>query len=123
VATGTGRFRPAARLRRAGEFQHVMRHGRRGSVSLFIVLAARTSGPEPRQGSRLGITVSRRVGSAVERNRIKRVVREWFRSERVNLASDTDLVVIARSAANGRRSGELREALTEASRRAGARRA
>jgi ribonuclease P protein component len=123
VATGTGRFRPADRLRRAVEFQHVMRHGRRGSVPLFIVLAAPTAEPEPGRSGRLGITVSRRVGSAVERNRIKRVVREWFRRERGGLAPDVDLVVIARSAANGRGSADLCEALSEATRRAGARRA
>ena len=123
MATGTGRFRPADRLRRAGEFQHVLRHGRRGTVPLFIVLAAPPPGPEPGRSARLGITVSRRVGAAVERNRIKRVVREWFRGTRGGLAPDADLVVIARSAANGRSSAELREALTEAVRRAGARRA
>jgi ribonuclease P protein component len=92
-------------------------------VPLFIVLAAPSAEPEPGRTARLGITVSRRVGSAVERNRIKRVVREWYRHERSGLAPDADLVVIARSAANGRSSAELRAALTEAARRAGARRA
>jgi ribonuclease P protein component len=119
----TGRFSPADRLRRAGEFQHVMRHGRRGTVPLFIVLVERAADAEPGRCPRLGITVSRRVGSAVERNRIKRVIREWFRRERAGFAPGADLVVIARSAANGRGSAELREALTEAARRAGARRA
>ena len=123
MATGSGRFRPVDRLRRAVEFQHVMRHGRRGTVPLFIVLAAPAAEPEPGRRSRLGITVSRRVGAAVERNRIKRIVREWFRRERDGLAPDADLVVIARSAANGRSSAELREALSEAARRAGASRA
>jgi ribonuclease P protein component len=119
VATGTGRFRPADRLRRPGEFQHVMRHGRRGAVPLFIVLAVRPRGLEPGRRTRLGITVSRRVGSAVERNRIKRAGREWFRRERSGLAPGADLVVVARSAAAGRPAAELREALSEAARRAG----
>ena len=48
---------------------------------------------------RLGITVSRRVGNAVVRNRLKRRVREWYRRERSALASGLDLVVIARPAA------------------------
>jgi len=101
-----------------------MRHGRRGAVPLFIVLAERAVEPAPgRSGPRLGITVSRRVGAAVERNRIKRVVREWFRRERGGLAPGVDLVVIARSAAAGCGSAELGAALTEAARRAGATRA
>ena len=44
---------------------------------------------------RLGITVTRKVGNAVRRNRIKRLVREWFRSRQRELAP-CDLVVIAK---------------------------
>ncbi len=44
---------------------------------------------------RLGITVTRRVGKAVRRNRIKRVVREWFRARQQEL-KPCDLVVVAR---------------------------
>jgi len=49
--------------------------------------------------ARLGITVSRRVGSAVARARVKRRVREWFRRTRDALQSGKDLVVIARAGA------------------------
>jgi ribonuclease P protein component len=48
---------------------------------------------------RLGVTVSRRVGNAVVRNRIKRGVREWFRRSRKGLEERVDLVVIARASA------------------------
>jgi len=48
---------------------------------------------------RLGVTVSRRVGKAVVRNRIKRAIREWFRQSRENLGDRLDLVVIARASA------------------------
>jgi len=47
--------------------------------------------------TRLGLVVSRRVGGAVVRNRVKRVVREWFRRHRSLLPKGVDLVVIARS--------------------------
>lgn len=45
---------------------------------------------------RLGVTVSRKVGNAVVRNRVKRWIREWFRQERVRMAPGTEVVVIAR---------------------------
>ena len=45
--------------------------------------------------ARLGITVTRKVGNAVRRNRIKRLVREWFRGVREGVES-CDLVVIAK---------------------------
>ena len=46
--------------------------------------------------SRIGITVSRKVGNAVIRNRFKRRLREWFRATRHEFETDVDLVVIAR---------------------------
>jgi ribonuclease P protein component len=50
---------------------------------------------------RLGITVSRKVGGAVTRNRVKRRVREWFRARRGSLGGGLDWVVIARAPAAG----------------------
>jgi ribonuclease P protein component len=50
-------------------------------------------------GPRLGITASRRVGGAVQRNRVKRRIREWFRGAKTNISGDLDLVVIARRGA------------------------
>jgi ribonuclease P protein component len=49
---------------------------------------------------RLGITVGRKVGSAVRRNRVKRRVREFFRIHREELQPAHDLVVIARPGAD-----------------------
>ena len=49
-------------------------------------------GPVPR----LGVTASRKVGNAVARNRVKRGIREWFRTERDLLPRSVDIVVIAR---------------------------
>lgn len=46
--------------------------------------------------ARLGLTVSRKVGNAVVRNRVKRRVREWFRHEGRALTEGFELVVIAR---------------------------
>lgn len=49
---------------------------------------------------RLGLTVSRKVGNAVVRNRVKRRAREWFRQGRDELAAGVEVVVIARRAAS-----------------------
>ncbi len=51
-------------------------------------------------GARLGITASRKVGGAVERNRVKRRVREWFRRSQAALVPELELVVIARRGAS-----------------------
>ena len=49
--------------------------------------------------ARLGVTVSRKVGNAVVRNRVKRQIREWFRRDGQTLVAGRDIVVIARFSA------------------------
>ncbi len=84
----------SARLRRRREYLAVQQEGRRRHTAHFVVIVR----PAPGDGARLGITASSRVGNAVVRNRVKRVVREVFRRRRHRLASD-DLVVIAKPGA------------------------
>jgi ribonuclease P protein component len=96
----TGRFQPADRLRRSVEFQQVIRRGRRVAGGAFVVICAqRRERPGAARQIRLGITVSRKVGNAVVRNRVKRRIREWFRADRGSLGAGVDLVVIGRAAA------------------------
>jgi ribonuclease P protein component len=52
-------------------------------------------------GALLGVTVSKKVGTAVERNRVKRRIREWFRHNCSLLPPDIAVVVIARRGAAG----------------------
>ena len=79
------------RLRKRSEFDAVHRGGRKVVGRWFVFLFLdRDAGP-----TRLGLTVGRRVGGAVRRNRVKRLVREVFRRRREEFPPG-DLVVIAR---------------------------
>lgn len=82
----------SARVRKRREFLALQSSGRRMPTRHFLVVAGRApSGPV-----RIGITVTRKIGCAVERNRVKRNVREVFRRERSRLGAGLSLVVIAR---------------------------
>ena len=88
-------FHAADRLHRRAEFLRVQRAGARIQTDHFVVYAARF--PES-QAVRLGTTVSRRLGNAVMRNRIKRRIRECFRlSLRGKLPAGTAIVIIGRA--------------------------
>ncbi len=86
----------AARLRRRHEFLGLQRDGRRNHTDHLVVIRRPSSGPV----SRLGVTVSSRVGNAVVRNRLKRVLRELFRQCRTDLTPPTDILVIAKPGAD-----------------------
>lgn len=101
----------AARLRRRREFVEVQQRGRRLYSGEVLVLALETGAARPR----IGITVSSKVGNAVERNRVKRWVREAWRAARAELPP-VDLVVIARPSAKAMGLDGARRALASARR-------
>src|SRR5215510_592584 len=85
--------RSAVRRRmRRGDFLEATRLGARRTTRFFIVFVFERGDGAP---ERLGITVTRKVGGAVRRNRIKRLAREWFRARRGEFGS-CDLVLIAK---------------------------
>jgi ribonuclease P protein component len=81
------------RLSRSGDFDRVFRSGRShgGREFVLYVFPRGEDGPP-----RLGMSVSRKVGGAVDRNRVKRLVREAFAREAGALPPGTDAVVVAR---------------------------
>ena len=96
MGTGGQRFPRGARLRDPRDFTRVNRSGqRRASTHFVAVVAPARDDTAPK----LGLAVGRRVGNAVARNRVKRLVREWFRRSRTQLPPATDWVVIARQGA------------------------
>jgi len=99
-AAGGGRRR--RRLSRSAEFERVYRQGR-SKANRYLVLYAfpREEDTDDDDGPRLGLSVSRRVGGAVDRTRVKRVLREAFWQEAERLPGDSDYVVVARPDAKG----------------------
>ncbi len=92
------RFPKSARLLRSPEFDRVQKGAetKKAHAAHFTVLVARRQDGD---GPRLGIIASRRVGSAVRRNRAKRLIREYFRSIRTEL-DGVDIVVVVKTGAD-----------------------
>ena len=96
-----GRSPKRRRLSRSAEFERVYRQGR-SKANRYLVLYAFPRGEEQgdaddaQEGPRLGLSVSRRVGGAVDRTKVKRVLREAFWAEAERLPSGSDYVVVAR---------------------------
>jgi ribonuclease P protein component len=85
------------RLSRSAEFERVYRQGRsKGNRFLVLYAFPRDDADGDSEGPRLGLSVSRKVGGAVERSRVKRTVREAFWQEVERLPADADYVVVAR---------------------------
>lgn len=92
---GDQRLQPVERLRCPRAYRRVFQQGKKLYSPLFILYLLPTSRPY----SRLGLAVSKRIGPAVVRNRVKRRLREVFRRHKDLLDPHCDVVAVARSAA------------------------
>jgi ribonuclease P protein component len=94
-SAGSQRLPQSARLRKRREFLRLSKSGSRIQSASFVVISGKNGGGE----SRLGITVSGKVGNSVTRNRVKRHIREFFRRRRAEWPAGVDFLVIARPGA------------------------
>jgi ribonuclease P protein component len=90
---GVASRRRSGRLSRSAEFDRVYRQGRSVANRYLVLYAFPRGGEEP---PRVGLSVGRKVGGAVERNQLKRLLREaWARQGQV-LPAGHDVVIVAR---------------------------
>jgi ribonuclease P protein component len=84
------------RLSRSAEFERVYRQGRSIGNRHLVLYTFPRAGATTDAGPRLGVSVSRKVGGAVDRNLVKRLLREAFSASAERIPSDRDVVVVAR---------------------------
>ena len=107
MTKGGRTFSPEYRLRCRRDYGLVRDRGRKRHTPHYIVIVMhRTCGP-----TRLGLTVSRKVGGAVVRNRVKRLLREFFRTRYEQLPHHADISIIAKKGASTLSFAELCEEL------------
>ena len=106
---GSATLPRSARLLTVHDFRRVYGRGRRVSGRQIVVVAL----PRRAPGHRLGGSVSKEHGSAVRRNKLKRLLREAFRLERATLLGAFDLVLIPKTPRARLQLAELRRELSQ----------
>lgn len=89
------RFRPIQRVKARSDFLRISSASRRVHTPHFVVLVA----GRPDEATRLGITVTKKIGNSVARNRVRRLVREVFRRNGDLFPAGSDVIFIARAGA------------------------
>ena len=87
------RLRKNERITKGTDFEIVFEKGRRYSTKNFIIILYKNN----KDVRRLGMAVSRKVGGAVKRNRVKRLLREYFRLNKDQFPDGHDMVFIAKA--------------------------
>ncbi len=124
-------FPASLRLKKRREFLFVQGRGKKIHLRNFLVFV--TKGRSPRRGTaslpeslaeppptRIGVTVTRKIGNAVARNRIKRLIREGFRRRRRDFAPGLDIVWVAKRGASAIHYSDVLAQIDDLLRRLGA---
>jgi len=107
LGMGSFSFSQEERIAKRAEFIDLNLHGTRYYTENFVVILKQNT----RDITRLGITVSRRVGNSVRRNRIKRSIREFFRLSKQRIPKGYDIMIIALGKSNRLNFSKVQEEL------------
>jgi len=102
------------RLTRSEDFKRVRRSGKSYAHPLVVLIVQKSDQPRVR----VGVAAGRTVGTAVARNRTKRLLREVMRALLPNIASNLDLILIARSGLSSATLEDTRQAIDNLLKRA-----
>ena len=94
-------------MRKSADFSRVYREGRSKADEMLVLYCLKNEAAK----TRLGISVSKKVGNSVIRHRVKRLVKEAFRLHEDAIRQGYDCVVVARNAARGKTYAEIEAAL------------
>lgn len=98
---GTPDARRRRRLSRSGDFDRVYREGSSRGNRFFVLYSFARGEQDGERDPRLGVSVGRRIGGAVKRNKAKRAIREAFWELAPELPDGRDYVVVARPGVEG----------------------
>lgn len=103
------------KVRKNAEFRFIYRRGKSFSNHSLVLYVHKNR----KNINRIGISVSKKVGKSVTRNRVKRLIKESYRLNNIELIRGYDLVFIARSAASEKNYDEISDAIKNLFKRAG----
>lgn len=97
------------RVKKNKEFQHIFKHGKSFANRQLVIYCVE----KPDQDHfRIGLSVGKKIGNAVTRNRIKRYLRQAFQELEDNISTSGDIVIIARQPAKQMEYAEIKKSLT-----------
>lgn len=106
------------RLTRREDFNKIYRHGKSSANHQFVVYVMRQPASIEGEGFRLGISVSKKIGNAVVRNRLRRMIKEIVRLNGEKVAPRTDMILIVRKPAAEMEYAEMEKSILHVLRRA-----